>query len=332
MTNFRRAALIYNPAAGQRHALREQQVRTAAEVLRASGIEVELIPTRAARSGGHQAQEAIASGCDLILAAGGDGTVHDVLQGVVATSVPLGVVPLGTANALACDLRLPRDPGAAAKALLSYTPQRIAAGRLEFQNSDGAAQSRYFTVMGGVGMDALMLYHLNAQAKQRWGMWAYHAVCWKLCMTRRFPFFEAECVDKSTGERRIFRVTQAMAVRINNFGGVLRRMAPGAELHSDSFQAVLFATANRFSYVSFLTANFAGRQVSVPGIELLHTDEILCRPLKPAPKSSHRIYAEADGEFLGSMPARMTIVRDAFSLLMPQTDVIGASSTLPITH
>ena len=132
MTNFKRAALLYNPSSGRQHALRLHKVEAAAGVLREAGVETSLIPTRAAGSAGEQAREAIAAGHDAIFACGGDGTVLDVLQGVAEQhpDIPLGIVPLGTGNVLAYDLGIPNDPAAAMRAQLQFAPRKIAAGRV----------------------------------------------------------------------------------------------------------------------------------------------------------------------------------------------------------
>jgi len=96
-----RVALIYNPASGQHSIGRRAAIEKALQVLRAARVEVEALETLAPGSAGVLAKEAIGRGCDTILACGGDGTVHEVLQSLVGTNVALGVVPLGTANALA---------------------------------------------------------------------------------------------------------------------------------------------------------------------------------------------------------------------------------------
>src|SRR6266568_9371346 len=107
---MRRVALIYNPASGQYSSRRAAVVRKLLSVLRKSGIEAEALETHAPGSAKSLALAAIRQGYDTILACGGDGTVHETLQPLVGTDVALGVVPLGTANALAQNLGLGRDP------------------------------------------------------------------------------------------------------------------------------------------------------------------------------------------------------------------------------
>ena len=113
---MRKAVLLYNPLSGRRHVRRVADVEAAMAVLRQAGVEATLEPTRGQADAPEQARHAIADGCDTIFACGGDGTVHDVLQGMVGSDAALGIIPLGTANALAHDLRLPLSAVAAARA------------------------------------------------------------------------------------------------------------------------------------------------------------------------------------------------------------------------
>ena len=177
---MRKAVLLYNPLSGRRRARRLAEVEAALAVLRQAGVEAVIEPTRAQSDATEQAHQAIAAGCDAIFACGGDGTVHDVLQGVVGSNVPLGIIPMGTANALAHDLRLPLSGVAAARASLTAKPQRIAVGRVEYVDFDGNRGSRFFTVTAGIGVDAHLFYKLNPLLKGHWGMAAYYAKATRL--------------------------------------------------------------------------------------------------------------------------------------------------------
>src|SRR5207247_3288364 len=148
---MRKAALLYNPRAGRRRERRVKDVEAALAVLQEAGVEANAEPTLGPATAGDQAREAIAQGCDTILACGGDGTVNDVLQGMVGTDAALGVIPLGTANALAHDLRLPFSV-ASAHAALAGQRRRVAVGRVDYQKFDGGSDSRYFTVAAGIGV------------------------------------------------------------------------------------------------------------------------------------------------------------------------------------
>jgi diacylglycerol kinase family enzyme len=107
---MRRVALIYNPASGQHFYRRSTAIDKALAILREAGVEAEALQTFAPNSAGALAEQAVSRGCDTVIACGGDGTVHEVLQSLVGTTVALGVVPLGTANALAANLGLRSSP------------------------------------------------------------------------------------------------------------------------------------------------------------------------------------------------------------------------------
>ncbi|HEU5334708.1 MAG TPA: diacylglycerol kinase family protein [Terriglobales bacterium] len=317
---LRSAALIYNPVSGRQDERRRAQVEAVATVLRQSGVRAAIVPSKGPRMAGEQARQLVAEGCGAVFACGGDGTVHDVLQGLVFTQAALGVIPMGTANALAHDLGLPRDPEQAAQAALTASPQRIAVGRISYQDKAGQPSSRYFVIAVGIGVDADLFYRLHASMKQRMGMGAYYAEALRLWLTHDMGRFEAEFSDARTGELRREAVSQALAVRITQFGGVLRRFAPEAALRRNDVQLVLFKTSSRLPYLMYILRSLAGGRWRVPGVELAHSTRLICRPLAEGngDGASSRIYVEADGEVLGSLPVEMTVVPSALTLLVPQ--------------
>ena len=312
---MRKALLIYNPFSGFRRHRRQHQVEAAVKELRRAGVEAEGIQSRGPSAAGAQAREAIAAGCDTIFACGGDGTVHDVLQGMVGQhEASLGVIPLGTANALAADLKIPRDPVLAIRRQLTYKPRTIAAGLIEHCRDETPKLQRYFTVMAGVGPDALLVYTLSAEAKARWGVAAYVAnAFWEYLCYRHAPF--SVSITDARGNNEAIESAQIMAVRIHNFGGPLKRFARGADLTRDDLRVVVFRGSVRLSYPVYLMAALFGFQVSIPGVELVDAAEVTCRPLEG--REDRRVYSEADGECLWRVPVRLSILPNAFNLLMP---------------
>jgi diacylglycerol kinase family enzyme len=170
-----KAALLYNPLSGCRHDRRLADVKAAASVLRDAGVELLITPTQAAPGTAAQVREAISQGCETVIACGGDGTVHDVLQSLVGSDTALAIIPLGTANALAHDLRIPLTPVSAARAALTANPRRIAVGQVRYQDLLGNPASQYFTVTLGIGADAHLFHELDSSVKIRFGMLAYYA-------------------------------------------------------------------------------------------------------------------------------------------------------------
>ena len=311
---MRRVALIYNPFSGQQTSGRRAAIDKALAVLREAGIEAEALETLGPGSAGELAKEAMSRGCDTILACGGDGTVHEVLQSLVGSTVALGVVPLGTANALAANLGLHSSPAKTVRKLLDATPVRVSVGQISYQEAGGAAASRYFTVTAGVGADALFLSRLDPGLKRRIGYILYLIEGFRLWATHSFPLFEAAIVESAGSKPRVEHISQLLAVRIRDFGGVLHNLAPGATLRRDNLRLVAFKTRSRLSYFRFLLAVIFGRQSFSREIELIDAVSVECRA---ADGNSPRVFAEADGEILGHLPVQIRIVPQAVTLLIP---------------
>lgn len=311
---MRKIALLYNPLSGAGTERRKAVIEAVAAVFRNAGWEVSSEPTLGPAEAGQQARRAADQGCDTVFAAGGDGTINAILQGLVGTPAVLGVIPLGTGNTLAHDLALPRNPVKAARAALSCSARRFPAGRIEYTDLSGKRASRYFTVAAGIGVDAHLFYRLNVAHKTRLGMAAYYAKATHLWLTDPLHYFAVEFERAPDGIREQAAVSEMLAVRIRNFGGVLREFARGASLDREYLRLVLFQTNSRLRYLGFIFRGLVGARWHINGIEL--ADAVVARCTAKDPASAHRVFVEADGELIGMVPATITMVPDAFSMLV----------------
>lgn len=310
---MRKVALIYNPASGTRFSRHKAAVQKALAVLRDFGVDAEAFETRGPGTAVALARKAVHDGFDTVLACGGDGTVNEVLQSLVGTDVALGVLPLGTANALAANLGLLGSPAKAMRSLSGALRQRFSVGRIHYQDERGIPSSRYFTVAAGVGADAIFLSRMDPSLKRRLGYLLYIIEGFRVWATHSFPLFDASFVNGASSPR-VEHVSQILAIRVRSFGGVLRNFAPGATLQSKQLHLIVFKTRLRFHYLRFLLAVIFDRHSFSSHVDLIHADSVECRP---CPGSTQRIFAEADGELLGSLPVRIEIVPDAVTLLIP---------------
>jgi len=271
---MRKAALLYNPDSGASRR-RQREVESSLEILRSGGIEVELFPTK---SPGH-AQEvtrlARGSGCDTIFACGGDGTIGNIAQILATTTTTLGILPMGTANALAHDLDLPLSAPEAAQAALRGAPRRVALGRISFLNLDGVPESRYFVVAAGIGVDAHLFYKLHSGTKQRLGMGAYYAKAGHMWFTYAMPRFRVEYATGSNAPERA-DVTELLAVRIRNFGGVVQEIAPGASLDRNDVRLILCRTNSRMAYLAYVARSLLRQSWNIRGIDLAYSTSVSC--------------------------------------------------------
>ena len=167
-----RSLLIANPMAARTARVGIDRV---ANTLRSGGWEVEVLATGGPGHARELAEYGIAQNVDIVAVFGGDGTTMQAAAALVGTEVPLGVIPGGTGNLLAGNLRIPASPARAARALLSARPRPIDLGRM-----DRPGGYQYFAVACGAGYDARVMAATLSEHKRRWGMAAYVATSLRL--------------------------------------------------------------------------------------------------------------------------------------------------------
>ena len=236
--------------------------------------------------------------------AGGDGTINETVNGMVRSQVPLGILPAGTANVLACELGISRSIVHAAASLDEWVEERVAVGRL-VTGSGAAESSRDFLLMAGAGLDADIVYHLALGVKSALGKAAY----WMGGFAKlgsRLPEFTVEA------EGRKFRAGFALAGRVRNYGGDLE-IACGASLLDDEFELVLFEGSSSFTYLKYMLGVAVHRHLKMSGVTTLRARQAVFS----SPRGE-KIHVQVDGEYAGVLPGRVEIVPDALSLLVPQ--------------
>jgi YegS/Rv2252/BmrU family lipid kinase len=320
---MQKAALLYNPDSGGRRGRRRQvELESALNALHQGNVEAEIVLSHSTAEAQERVRQAIQAGCDTIFACGGDGTINNVIQVLANTRVALAILPMGTANALAHDIGLPMNVVAAARAVLRGIPRRVALGRIQYLDLEGSQGTRFFVVGAGAGVDAHLFYKLHSGTKQRMGMAAYYAKAWHLWFTHPMARFQVEFAETGAGEMRQAEVTELMAIRIRNFGGVLQELAPGASLERDDLRLVFCRTSSRLAYLLYVTRGLLRREWKVPGIDLAYSNRVLCAykgetDSESATPVRSKVYIETDGELVGTLPAEVTMIPDALTLLAP---------------
>ena len=168
----------------------------------------------------------------------------------------------------------------------------------------------------GIGADAHLFYELNPSIKVQLGVLAYYWKATWLWLTLHMQNFLVELSD-ADGPKQHADVTQLLAVRIRNFGGVLRELAPGASLERQDLRLILFQTRSRLKYLQYVLRGLVGAQWKIGGIHLMHSRAASCT----LASGNSLVYVEADGELLGTLPARISVVPDALTILAPDARV-----------
>lgn len=307
-----RCILLYNPASGSNRHRRTAQLRQIAEALVSLGHRVELTATTAPGSATIQARDAARGGADVVFACGGDGTIHEVLQGLASeTGEPaavLGIIPFGSANALARHLQLSLDPLKAVLQEIQGRPHTIPVGKVTY-----GGQARYFAVMAGAGPDGALVYSLLSARKSSLGRLAYYLRTACLFATRRFHPFIIDYSDAVTGDDGAQRAVSAMAARVDDLGGLFSKLTSRkATIHDAHLRLLILRPPAGLSLPLWFVSGWLNAHRLNPFLRFVDVTAFSCRPSSgPAP------HFQADGEWLGRIPMRVSIVPNALRLLLP---------------
>ena len=166
----RRAILISNPKTGRYGARRPPQLEALCDYLRAHDLEVEFVSTTGPGDATRIAAGIRDQGFNEVIVSGGDGTINEVLQGLIGTGARLGILPTGTGNVLARELKLPLNSEQAAEVIARGHTRKIYAG---CATNEGVGTRRYFLLMAGIGLDASVVSRVHPGLKKRIGKAAF---------------------------------------------------------------------------------------------------------------------------------------------------------------
>jgi diacylglycerol kinase (ATP) len=219
---------------------------------------------------------------------------------MIGSTVPLAILPGGTANVLAEEMGLGNKLGPAVGAIASATPHSIAAGLL---NASGC-EPHYFLLMAGVGLDAHIVYRINLKLKAKFGKLAYWFSGFSQ-LGRKLETFgvlvNGHQVDAGF----------TLVSRVRNYGGDLS-IARGAHLLRPDFEVVVFEGSNSFRFAKYLYGVVFGGLSNMKGVTVAQAPKIRF----DAPAGSP-VYVQVDGEYAGRLPATVEIVPNALTLLLP---------------
>jgi diacylglycerol kinase (ATP) len=303
------ALLIYNPTSGGRRHRRFLEIEQAVRILKDAGITTEIAATTAAGSAQGIARQAVEQRRGMVIACGGDGTINEIINGLAGSAVPMALLPAGTANILAKELRIPWDIPHAARLIPSGVVRRVALGLATSLNGNHSADmpsgGRYFLSVGGAGPDGAIVNAVNGELKKRAGVLAYWAEGLRQLVSYDFP----EMRVRSDGQEHLASIL--VVGRTVNYGGPFK-ITTGANLFEDSFEFLTNSTRSRLRYLVCLPALWLGKLRSMEGIAAWKDTEVICESANGAV-----VYAQVDGEPIGPLPLAFRIVPDALSLVTP---------------
>jgi YegS/Rv2252/BmrU family lipid kinase len=298
----RRLFFIHNPVAGAKHPERlRRRVETA---LAKRQVEFEYAYTERQGHAADLAHDALESGYDRIVAAGGDGTVLEVVSALVDSDAELALLPVGTGNQLAANMRLPKGVARSIEVALNGGRKKIDVGMIEGQP---------FTCIAGAGFDADVV-RPNSALKRRVGYLAYVHAAAASAFSPKPSDFRLE-VD---GEEILCR---GIGVEVANMPGLtapmLRRpvdLVPDGKPDDGLLDVCVLAVETTLDFVSAMTSIMTGRTERDPRLQYYRGREIRVEADPP-------LTVQIDGERLGSTTPFVATVRPgALNLVVPTAD------------
>jgi len=295
-----RALLITNPVAARTD---PKVIRSICAALERRGIQVEVAETTKPGDASDLARQGVADGFEIIAVYGGDGTTMSAVRGMVGQKAVLGLIPGGTGNLLAGNLRIPRNPAKAAALLVTGTPRAIDLGRVE--RTDG---THYFAVNCGAGFDAELMAGTSERDKRRWGLGAYFAAAWRLSDVASVP--HRIVVDGQALEAK------AATVLVANCGELippLVRLKADIEPDDGLLDVVVLSADGMVDSVGVFWHLLSGTGDGDKRIEYARGRRVSIETTPPRP-------VQLDGEPAGMTPLVAEVVPRAICILVPPGD------------
>jgi YegS/Rv2252/BmrU family lipid kinase len=242
----------------------------------------------------------LACGLDLVVAAGGDGTVSSVADTLVGTGVPLGIIPLGTANVLARELNIPLDIEAASR-LLSHEHDLATIDAMK-------VGGRHYLTQVGVGLDALMIRDTPTEQKRRFGKAAYLWSAARHLLGHQPRSFLLE-ID---GKARKTRASQVLVANVGTLGQPPFRWGPDIRIDDGRIDVCVSKAKTLLHYFGLFWHVATGRHKADPNVRYYPARQsVAIATSKPTP-------VQADGEVLGETPVRIEVVPGALKVVVPK--------------
>ena len=305
-----RAVLLYNPRSGTHNV--EAHLPSAIDVLRDGGWQVEVQPTRQVGDIGRLAGEARTGGYDVVLVAGGDGSLNEAANALAGSEVILGTLPAGTANVWARQIGLPIPAPL-------YLTQLADAARLQREGivrpiDLGCANGRFFLLWSSTGLGAYITSHVEPRPPwvKRWGMAGYGLRALRYALEYRGTPMTITIDDQLPVQERVLMV---LISNVQLYAGLVR-LAPQARLDDGWLDVCIFEGAHlayavrQFMSIMLRRAAY-NPQLSTTRGRLVHI------------AAKHPTAVHVDAEPIGTTPIEVQVRPQALRVIVPHTAAAG---------
>ncbi|NOZ66521.1 MAG: diacylglycerol kinase family lipid kinase [Alphaproteobacteria bacterium] len=290
--NKKNLLIILNPVAGRRLPGKFNNI---VNILQKNGLSITIKETRHAGHGKEIAGENVNEGYDMIIAAGGDGTINEVINGIYPHQIAFGIIPLGTANVLAKEISLGEKANDIADYLINGHSSPCWLGK---------ANGRYFTLMASVGLDSLAVAHVSTRLKKIIGKGAYAlSFIWQVIKSKNITY-------QVTSDGKTHSAYNVIITNGRLYGGQFI-CAPEARLEDKKLYLLLAQRGGRFNalkYAYLMLSQKYPESRTVTTLPMTQTT-IEC--------GHDNIPVQIDGDAIGCLPTNVSLSKYALNLVRP---------------
>jgi diacylglycerol kinase (ATP) len=297
---MKRARIIYNPTSGRE--ILKRNLPEILEKLEIAGYETSAHATTGAGDATKAARIAVERQYDVVIAAGGDGTIHEVVNGLAEQDYRprLGILPAGTTNDFARALHIPRDIGAAVDIITKGDIIPVDIGKIN---------EKYFINIAGGGRITELTYEVPSKLKTMLGQLAYYLKGMEMIPSIKASDLTIEYDGKLfEGEAMLFLVGLT-----NSIGG-FEKLAPDSSINDGLFSLLILKKINLADFVRISTLALRGEHINDPNVIYTQANHIKVR-------SNEKVQINLDGEFGGLLPAEFSNLYRHLEVFVPIEDI-----------
>jgi diacylglycerol kinase (ATP) len=290
---MKRGFLIYNPGAGQA----QKSDAEVSEVVQEFGkydINITPSPTFPDVSILDMVKGLVQQAPDVLVGWGGDGTIHEVVNGMYGTDIPVGLIPGGTANLLARELNIGHDIKEAVRIIGEGKTTQISLGR---------ANKKLFLLMVGIGFDSAVIRNVDLHLKRKVGYLAFGLAAIRTAIDYKYP----KITIKVNGSEK--ECVFAVICNAREYAAFFR-LAPDADISDEYLYIVLFKDAGLGSLIRYGIYAWQSRHLELKSVESLRASRIEAN-------GSEEVWVQADGELIGYLPMKFEIIPRALKVFSP---------------
>jgi diacylglycerol kinase (ATP) len=295
----KRARLIYNPSSGRE--IVRRRLPDILDLLESAGYETSCYATKGENDATEEAERAVARGFDVIIAAGGDGTIYEVVNGMGGKKgrPALGIIPCGTSNDFARAVGIPRSINRSCKIIAAGKKQRIDVGRIN---------NRYFMNIAGGGSLTNLTYEVPSKLKTLIGQLAYYVKGLEKLPSLHPIHVRIETRNQVMVDEEIMIFLIANSHSVGGFN----RLAPRADLTDGKLDCIVVKKTNLPEFIRLATAAVRGDHLKDPNVLYFQTDY-----LKATAVGGKKVEINLDGELGGQLPCECVALPGHIEVFVP---------------